>query len=66
MTVAELRALLAADHLIVASGPSESGAFTLIADAGTVDAPSAALAELRRDARVLFAEPAVNDATLPP
>jgi len=64
MTVAELRALLAADHLIVVNGPSEAGAFTLIADAGT-GAPDATLAVLRRDARVLFAEPAVNDAAPP-
>lgn len=66
MTVAQLRDLLAADHLIVVSGPSEAGAFTLTPDPGHPDAPATALAALRRDARVLFAEPAVNDATRPP
>jgi anti-sigma factor RsiW len=66
MTMAELRALLAANHLIVVSGPSESGVFTLKADASAADLPATALAALRRDVQVLFAEPAVNDATVLP
>jgi hypothetical protein len=62
MTVAELRTLLAADHLVVVDGPSEAGVFTLLAESGgTAATPTLAVSALRRDARVLFAEPAVND-----
>ncbi len=62
MTLAEMKALLAANNLIVVRGPSDAGAFTLASTvrdaAGGLDAPVAAL---RSDPRVLFVEPAVND-----
>ncbi len=67
MTLAELKALLAADSLTIVRGPSDAGAYTL----GSIDpnfeparlAPT--VAALRADARVLFVEPAINDETPP-
>lgn len=63
MTLADLKSLLAANHLIVVRGPSDAGAYTLAStdarrEAGMLDP---AVAALRSDARVLFVEPAVND-----
>jgi len=60
-TLAELETLLGATHLLVVDGPSPAGAFTL-AVAGGGGAGGEALARLRADRHVLFAEPAVNDA----
>jgi type II secretory pathway pseudopilin PulG len=65
LTVADLRLLLGAARLVVVGGPSESGAFTL----RYTDNPASlatTLSALRGDARVLFAEPAVNDSMGPP
>jgi hypothetical protein len=59
-TLAELESLLGAAHLLVVDGPSPAGAFTL-AVAGGSGAGGEALARLRADHHVLFAEPAVND-----
>lgn len=64
MTLADLSAVLTGDHLLIVSGPSSAGAYTLastdpLADASQLDP---VVAKLRRDGRVLFAEPAVNDA----
>lgn len=67
LSMAELRALLAADHLTVVDGPSEAGAFTLTLDPGTPGATlEPTISVLRRDPRVLFVEPAVNDPMPPP
>ena len=67
MTLAELKALLAADSLTIVRGPSDAGAYTL----GSID-PSfessrlaPLVAALRADVRVLFVEPAINDETPP-
>ena len=63
MTLAELKALLAADSLTILRGPSDAGAYTL----GSIDPAFEAgrlapmVAALRADARVLFVEPAIND-----
>ena len=63
MTLAELKALLAADSLTIVRGPSDAGAYTL----GSIDPAFEAsrlapmVAALRADARVLFVEPAIND-----
>lgn len=64
MTLADLSALLAAKGLIIVRGPSTAGAYTLaFADPHVAaSTPDATVAELRRDAHVLFVEPAVNDA----
>ena len=62
MTLSELKSLLAANHLIVIRGPSDAGAYTLAStDARPGAGLDASVAALRSDARVLFAEPAVND-----
>jgi hypothetical protein len=59
MTIARLKELLAAQHLVIVSGPSEAGVFTLgdtdvAADRDRRESP---LAALRADPYVLFAEP---------
>jgi hypothetical protein len=59
MTIARLKELLAAQHLVIVSGPSEAGVFTLgstevAPDRDRRDLP---LAALRADPSVLFAEP---------
>lgn len=65
MTLAELKALLAADSLTIVRGPSDAGAYTL----GSIDPAFESsrldpmVAALRSDARVLFVEPAINDET---
>ncbi len=67
MTLAELRAVLAAGSLTIIRGPSDAGAYTL----GSVDphfeksrlVPT--VAALRADSRVLFVEPAINDEAQP-
>ena len=64
MTLADLSALLAADHLLIVNGPTSAGAYTLaptdpLSDAAQLDPM---VAKLRGDGRVLFAEPAINDA----
>ena len=59
-TLAELESLLGTAHLLVVDGPNAAGAFTL-AVAGGHGAGDAALARLRADRHVLFAEPVVND-----
>lgn len=63
MTLAELKSLLAANHLIVIRGPSDAGAYTLAGSDARPDALGldTAVAALRSDTRVLFVEPAVND-----
>ena len=67
MTLAELKALLAADSLTIVRGPSDAGAYTL----GSIDPAFEAsrlapiVAALRSDARVLFVEPAINDESPP-
>ncbi len=66
MTLGELKALLAANKLTIVRGPSDAGAYTL----ASTDARATAaglepiVAALRTDARVLFVEPAVNDAAV--
>ena len=62
-TLAELRSLLSAERLLIVDGPSAAGAYTLVAEGGGGPAAlDSALARLRADRRVMFAEPAVNDA----
>jgi hypothetical protein len=62
MTLSELKSLLAANHLIVIRGPSDAGAYTLAStDARLGAGLDTSVTALRSDARVLFAEPAVND-----
>jgi anti-sigma factor RsiW len=64
MTLAELSALLAADHLLIVNGPTSAGAYTLASTDPRADAaPLGPMVDkLRSDSRVLFAEPAINDA----
>jgi anti-sigma factor RsiW len=66
MTVGELKALLAAQHLLIVAGPSDAGVFTLGAAAASglerLDAP---LAGLRAEPRVLFAEPVAGAGAAP-
>jgi len=63
MSLGALQSLLAQNALTVVHGPSDAGAYTL----AFTDSRSAtqrlgpAIAALRRDARVMFAEPAVID-----
>jgi hypothetical protein len=63
MKLAELNALLAANHLLIVSGSTSAGAFTLASTDPDADAPKLAQVVdiLRKDSRVLFAEPAIND-----
>lgn len=66
MTLGELKSLLSANRLTIVRGPSDAGAYTLaptdaLATAAGLDP---ILASLRTDARVLFVEPAVNDAAV--
>lgn len=57
MSVAELRALLATSHTIVVEGPSPGGVFALaVAADGGPDPRGRALAQLRADPHVLFAD----------
>lgn len=68
LTLAELGALLAADHLLIVSGPTRAGVYTL-ASTDALAGPAQLdplVAKLRGDGRVLFAELAVNDAAPPP
>lgn len=67
MTIGELRALLATQHLLIVAGPTEAGVYTLGAAAGASapDHGSAPLAGLRADAHVLFAEPLPRDGVPP-
>ena len=64
MTLADFRALLTANDLMVIRGPSEAGAYTLASTDPRFTAAQlgTAVVSLRSDTRVLFAEPAVNDA----
>jgi len=56
--LADVKDILAASGLVVASGPSEAGVYTLVPrDAGVTDIPSNTLIRLRADPRVRFAEP---------
>jgi len=62
-TLAQLRAVLDEQHLLIVAGPTEAGALTLAVvgptdSAGNVDA---VLARLRQDPHVVFAEPAIAD-----
>jgi hypothetical protein len=59
MTLIELRDVLRAQRLVVVAGPSEAGVFTLRLARGATDAGASAdaLATLRADPRVRFAEP---------
>jgi hypothetical protein len=59
MTLIELRDVLRAQRLTVVAGPSEAGVFTLRLAGGATDADASAdaLATLRADPRVRFAEP---------
>jgi hypothetical protein len=64
MTLGDLKALLGANRLMVISGPSDAGAYTLASTdpRSTAAQLGTAVLGLRGDSRVLFAEPAVNDA----
>lgn len=68
VTLAELQALLQAHQLLALAGPSEAGLFTLALrgsanhQAGAEADLAAALARLRADPRVRFAEPLAADA----
>jgi hypothetical protein len=56
--LADVKDILAASGLVVATGPSEAGVYTLVPrDAGISDIPAATLERLRTDPRVRFAEP---------
>ncbi len=56
--LADVKDILAASGLVVASGPSEAGVYTLVPrEPGVTDIPAATLARLRADPRVRFAEP---------
>jgi hypothetical protein len=56
--LADVKVILAASGLVVATGPSEAGVYTLVPrDAGVAEIPPASLALLRADPRVRFAEP---------
>lgn len=56
--LADVKDILAASELVVASGPSEAGVYTLVPrEPGIADIPAATLARLRADPRVRFAEP---------
>jgi hypothetical protein len=68
MTLADLSALLRTHHLLIVGGPTGAGAYTLASVDALSDAAqlSAVVAELRGDRRILFAEPAVNDAARRP
>lgn len=63
MKLAELNALLAANHLLIVNGSTSAGAFTLASTDPDADAPklTQVVDILRKDSRVLFAEPAIND-----
>jgi hypothetical protein len=63
MTVADLKALLSRNRLTIVRGPTDAGAFTLASTDPRVGAVgiAASVDALRRDAHVLFAEPAIND-----
>lgn len=68
MMLADLHALLAANHLVIVRGPTDAGAYTLTSTNPVMSAAQLApiAATLRRNARVLFAEPAINDAPAAP
>jgi hypothetical protein len=68
MTLTDLHALLAANHLMIVRGPTDAGAYTLTSTNPLMStAQLAPIAEiLRNDARVLFAELAINDAPAAP
>jgi putative zinc finger protein len=68
MTLVDLKALLAPNHLLIVRGPTDAGAYTLASTDPHVTAAQLAptVAILRSDPRVLFAEPAVNDAPAMP
>ena len=56
--LADVKDILAASGLVVATGPSEAGVYTLVPrDAGVAEIAPASLARLRADPRVRFAEP---------
>ena len=58
LSEADVKDILAASGLVVASGPSEAGVYTLVPrEPGLADIPAATLARLRADPRVRFAEP---------
>jgi hypothetical protein len=61
MPVRDLSALLAGLHAEVADGPSEAGVYTVVLAPGADRAD--ALARLRADARVRFAEPVAGSGT---
>jgi anti-sigma factor RsiW len=63
MSISEIRELLAAQQLQVVAGPSEAGVFTLgvVSSAPQADRLEKSLLVLRRNPRVLFAEPASSD-----
>jgi len=63
MTIGQLKSLLAAQKLLIVSGPTEAGVFTFGAmdAAANRDRPDAPLAGLRADPNVLFAEPVRGD-----
>jgi hypothetical protein len=58
VTVDELTAILGGNGLAIVDGPSESGVYGLAPAAGSDVSATAALARLRADPRVRFAEPA--------
>jgi Putative zinc-finger len=56
--LADVKEILTANGLVVASGPSEAGVYTLVPrDAGVTEIPAISLTRLRADPRVRFAEP---------
>lgn len=56
--LADVKEILATSRLVVATGPSEAGVYTLVPrDAHVADIPPATLERLRADPRVRFAEP---------
>jgi len=68
MTLAEFKALLAAQELTIVRGPSDAGAYTLASTTPEVSAKRLAgiLGALRLDPRALFVEPVYDGRPAPP
>lgn len=60
VSVEELTRILAGNGFTIVDGPSESGVYGLAIAAGNADSAAAALARLRADPRVRFAEPVAS------
>ncbi len=63
MTVDELTQIVREARLTIVSGPTEAGVYGLASSGETEDSVQAALAKLRADPRVRFAEPVADSMT---